>query len=41
MGCHYVDELSRGDRLSFLPEFRKMALIAGEQVVGARRIGAL
>jgi hypothetical protein len=28
MGRHYVDELSRGDRLSFLPEFREMALIA-------------
>jgi hypothetical protein len=41
MGCHYVDELSRGNRLSFLPELRKMTLISGDQVVGARRIGAL
>jgi hypothetical protein len=41
MRRHDADELAGGDHLGFLPEFRKMPLIVGHQVVGAGSIGAL
>src|SRR5689334_3116050 len=37
--CHDADELTRRDHLGFLPEFRKVTLVACHQVVGARGIG--
>ena len=38
--CHNADELSRCDHLGFLPELRKMPLVASYEVVRARSIGA-
>ncbi len=40
VGRHDGDELARRNHFSFLPEFRKMPLVAGHQVVGARGVGA-
>lgn len=37
---HDVKELARRDDLGLLPEFRKMLLIAGYEVIGPRRIRA-
>ena len=32
------EELTRGYNFSFLPEFRKMALVSGYEVIGARLV---
>ena len=41
MWRHKADELARRNDLGIFPEARKMALVAGDQVVRAGGVGAL
>ena len=39
-GCHDADKFARGYDFGLLPELRKMPVVAGDQIIGAGRIGA-
>ena len=40
MGADNADEFAGADDFGFLPKVWEMALIAGDQVIGAGRVGA-